>query len=158
MEDLSYLQRNNAYLARQEIERIKNDLSIKDHKRLELHGFKVYSQGDEDGIIEEIFRRIGVTEGTFCEIGVEKGLECNSLYLLHKGWTGYWIEGNETFAPALEQKFSSLILSNKLTVAMTYVTAENIDFVFNELKVPKVDLDFMSIDIDGNDKIGRAHV
>ena len=33
-----------------------------DPKRLLRHGFKVYSQHDEDGIIQEIFRRIGVSQ------------------------------------------------------------------------------------------------
>ena len=28
-------------------------------KRLVRHGFKVYSQNDEDGILEEIFKRVG---------------------------------------------------------------------------------------------------
>src|SRR5689334_21422346 len=30
-----------------------------DPRRLLRHGFKIYSQNDEDGIIQEIFRRIG---------------------------------------------------------------------------------------------------
>ena len=57
------------------------------------YGYRQRSQNDEDGIIEEIFRRLGIENGTFCEIGVENGLECNSLYLLHKGWRGVWVDG-----------------------------------------------------------------
>jgi hypothetical protein len=73
--------RNGGYLARLEIERLLDRYRI-DPKRLEPFGFKVYSQNDEDGIIEEIFRRLDVKIGTFCEIGVENGLECNTLYLI----------------------------------------------------------------------------
>src|SRR5436190_12780214 len=36
-----------------------------DPKRLERHGAKIYSQTDEDGIIAEIFSRIGVTDKRF---------------------------------------------------------------------------------------------
>jgi hypothetical protein len=38
-----------------------------DPKRLVRHGFKVYSQADEDGIIQEIFKRIGTSSRTFIE-------------------------------------------------------------------------------------------
>ena len=61
------------------------------------NGFKVFSQQDEDGIIEEIFKRIGTTKKIFIEIGVESGIECNTTYLLFKDWNGLWIEGNEDF-------------------------------------------------------------
>ena len=66
---------------------------LKDKKCLEYYGFKVYSQNDEDGIIEEIFNRVGTTNKIFIEFGVENGLECNSHYLLFKGWRGLWIDG-----------------------------------------------------------------
>ena len=42
---------------------------------LENYGYKVYSQNDEDGIIEEIFNRIGTTNKRFIEFGVQDGLE-----------------------------------------------------------------------------------
>ena len=140
-------QRNNGYLARAEMERII--AAIDDPKRLERHGFKVYSQNDEDGILEEIFRRLGIVGGRFAEIGVENGLECNSLYLIHKGWRGTWFEGNVAHRPAIEDKFAT-ILGRRLQVAFGYVTAESINNVFRGVGVPD-DLDFLSIDVDGND-------
>jgi len=47
------------------------DSRYDDPKRLERYGYKMYSQNDEDGIIEEIFKRIGTTSKTFVEFGVE---------------------------------------------------------------------------------------
>ena len=53
--------------------KVKTDIldqpRYKDDKRLLKYGFKAYSQTDEDGIIQEIFQRIGVTNKTFIEIG-----------------------------------------------------------------------------------------
>ena len=72
-----------------------------DPKRLLRHGFKVYSQHDEDGIIQEIFRRIGTTNRTFVEFGVEAGTECNSVKLLIEGWRGLWIEASAESAVGL---------------------------------------------------------
>jgi hypothetical protein len=88
------LRRNAGYLARAEIERILEPLRASP-RRLEPFGFKVYSQNEEDGILAEIFRRLGIARGSFCEIGVENGLQCNTLYLIHNGWRGAWLEGNE---------------------------------------------------------------
>jgi hypothetical protein len=44
-------------------------------RRLEWYGSKTYSQSDEDGIVAEIFRRIGTTNKVFVEFGAEAGSE-----------------------------------------------------------------------------------
>ena len=62
-------------------------------------GFKVYSQADEDGIIEEICRRLGIERGHFIEIGCGDGRENNSHYLLLKGWRGIWVDGDANNTP-----------------------------------------------------------
>ena len=77
--------------------------------RLEKYGYKVYSQNDEDGIIAEIFQRIGTTNKTFVEFGVGDGLENNSHYLLLKGWNGLWIEGSKNACDNIKKEFSSII-------------------------------------------------
>ena len=59
--DLAFAQRRNGYAARQEIAALVSDYA-RDPRRLEPFGFKVYSQAEEDGIIEEIFRRLGVEQ------------------------------------------------------------------------------------------------
>lgn len=140
--------RNGGYLARLEIERLLDRYRM-DPKRLEPFGFKVYSQNDEDGIIEEIFRRLDLEVGTFCEIGVENGLECNTLYLIHKGWTGAWIEGNPKQAEAIKGKFGTLLSRRRLQVAIEFATAENVNQTLEQFRLG--DIDFLSIDIDGND-------
>jgi len=103
-----HTQRSNGYQARREIEGVLAPLRA-DPKRLEPFGYKVYSQSDEDGILHEIFRRLGIERGGFVEIGVENGLECNSLYLIHKGWRGLWLEGDMARKTAIEERFAPII-------------------------------------------------
>ena len=55
--------RNNGYLARQEIDAIKNHWFQEDPLRLEPYGNKVFSQADEDGIIEEKDKKINDLKG-----------------------------------------------------------------------------------------------
>src|SRR5437016_4741195 len=57
---------------------------------LNRFGAKYFSQADEDGITLEIVRRLGITVGTFAELGVGNGLENNTLILLANGWRGFW--------------------------------------------------------------------
>jgi hypothetical protein len=144
------LQRNAGYLARQEISVILEGIRS-DPKRLEHFGFKVYSQNDEDGIIEQIFRRLNTTKGQFCEIGVESGLESNTLYLIHKGWRGSWIEANIKRRDNIENKFASLIRNGRLRAHFELATVENINDLFKKVSFDSEELDFLSIDIDGND-------
>ena len=71
---------------------ILNNKKYDDQKNLINYGYKVYSQADEDGIINEILNRISVTAKTFVELGVQEGEECNTLFLLKSGWKGLWVD------------------------------------------------------------------
>ncbi|MEK6280175.1 MAG: hypothetical protein AABN95_07445 [Acidobacteriota bacterium] len=119
-------------------------------RRLLKHGFKVYSQHDEDGIIEEVFKRIGSTNRFFVEFGVGDGLENCTLYCLLKNWHGVWIDGSATCVEAIENEFKFLTESGRLKVRYAFTTAENIEQHFQELGVPEK-FDLLSIDIDNND-------
>jgi hypothetical protein len=57
-------------------------------KRLERRGFRSFSQNDEDGILQEIFRPIGTANRTFVEFGVQDGLQTNTRLLLYRDWRG----------------------------------------------------------------------
>ena len=94
---------------------------------LENYGYRVYSQNDEDGIINEIFKRIGTTNKEFIEFGVQDGLECNSHYLLHKGWKGLWIEGSKKYYNKINNKFRPAIKKGMLKICNAFITKNNIN-------------------------------
>ncbi|MCI0764730.1 hypothetical protein [Bacillus sp. TL12] len=109
---------------------------------------KFYSQNGEDGIIEEVFQRIGTTNKFFVEFGVYDGSQCNSAYLvLSKQWSGVWIEGNEIAYENLCINFSNC---PNVRTAHKFITKANITRIFNDMNVP-LEFDLLSIDIDGND-------
>jgi hypothetical protein len=110
----------------------------------------VFSQNGEDGIISEIFNRIGITNKYFIEFGVENGLECNSTNLLYKGWSGLWIEGSNQFSKQVTERFKDLMDAGRLNVQNEFITAENIQSLFDKANVP-AEPDLLSIDIDYND-------
>ena len=123
----------------------------KDAKRLLNFGFKGYSQNEEDGIIQEIFSRIGTTNKQFIEIGVGNGLENNTLYLLLQGWQGLWIEGNSNFVEQIKNKFGFVIENRALMVKHAWVKKDNINELISEKQKNNEEFDLLSLDIDGND-------
>jgi hypothetical protein len=118
--------------------------------RLQRHEHKMYSQNGEDGIISEIFRRIGTTNKYFVEFGVGDGVENNTAFLLLQSWQGAWIEGNVASAQAIRKTFAKDIAEKHLHLQNTFITAENIESLFANAVVPQ-EFDLCSIDIDGND-------
>ena len=119
-------------------------------------GYKVYSQNDEDGIIESIFSDIGIKNKLFIEIGIGNGIENNTHYLLLKNWTGLWIDINAKSIKGLENLINN---SNRLDFFSKKITPDNINKILNEFKTSKLknnkkipsNIDFFSIDIDTSD-------
>lgn len=140
----------NAYVGAGIAYDLLTEQRLKKEKCLERYGFKVYSQNDEDGIIEEIFNRIGTTNKIFVEFGVGNGLECNSHYLLHKGWRGVWLEGSEKNVKEMAEKFSHVIASGKLNGGRAFITRKNINDLISGSGTAGI-IDLLSIDVDGND-------
>lgn len=118
--------------------------------KLNRFEFQAFSQVGDDGIIEEIFNRIGVTNQYFIEFGVEDGTETNSTYLLYKGWKGLWMDGSEANIKAIHHHCSKAIARGDLKAVQAFITAENIEFLFQQAGVP-TEPDLLSIDIDRND-------
>jgi hypothetical protein len=121
-----------------------------DERRLLRSGYRVYSQADEDGILHEIFRRIGEGKRTFLELGVGNGLENNTLFLLVQGWSGIWIEGSDRKVAAAKKNLAGPVADGRLKVERHFVTAPTIDKQIATLAGSR-DVDVLSIDLDGND-------
>jgi hypothetical protein len=113
-----------------------------------LHGYSVYSQNDEDGILENIFDRIAVSRPIFFEFGVAEQ-ENNTNYLLLKGSKGCWID------KGLSEFKGRLPVNKKLKVYDDFVKMENIVSIIKDgcqfLGIEGSEIDLISLDLDGND-------
>jgi hypothetical protein len=122
----------------------------RDPKRLLAHGFRGYSQHDEDGMVQEIFRRIGVSNRVFVEFGAGDGTENNSIYLMLTGWQGLWIDGSEANAVTIRSQFSSFIQAGQLRFVHGFVDRDSINEIIKKAH-HSGEIDLLSVDIDGND-------
>ena len=110
---------------------------------------QVFSQHGEDGILREIFHRIGETDRSFVEIGVGNGLENNTTYLLLKGWSGLWVDGNAKDLAYARREFRQVIEAGRLRIIESFVSRLNIVSTLNEANIP-AEFDLLSLDIDRN--------
>jgi len=101
---------------------------------LSKHEKQIYSQQGEDGIIQAILDEIGTTNKVAVEFGALDDLTDDTLNLKNHGWKVYQING-EQYTPSIHK---------------AWMTAENCNDVFTELKIPK-EFDVLSIDVDFND-------
>jgi hypothetical protein len=116
---------------------------FKDPRRLLSSGYKVFSQNQEDGMIAEVFRRIGTTSKRFIEFGIEDGLECNSTFLLTQGWRGTWIEASQDGVHKACKSFASY----PVKVVNQYITVDNADALITKFAAGE-EIDLLSIDTD----------
>lgn len=134
----------------QEIARLQEKERYQNPHSLLPFGDKLYSQSDEDGIIREIFKRIGVTNKVFVEFGIGNGLENNTLALLFDNWRGLWIDASSRSIRKIRKHYSQIIDSGQLEVIQSFITKDNIDQLISS-KIKHCEIDLLSVDIDGND-------
>jgi hypothetical protein len=116
--------------------------------QINCHEYKITSQNNEDGIIEHIFKKIP-NKKYFVEIGFDL-YEFNSLNLIKKGWDGKLFEQNIDECLALNSLLSHFYPQNKVDVVNQSINLKNTSVLFENIPSEK-DIDFFSIDIDGND-------
>jgi len=131
---------------------LREDPRLADPRCLNRFEFQLFSQSGQDGILAEIFRRLGISGGTFVEfgVGVGDGFETNTAALVLQGWSGLWIEASTEACGRIESNFSDVLKSGRLRLQRSFVTAENIAALLSEGGI-RPDFELLSIDIDGND-------
>jgi hypothetical protein len=109
----------------------------------------VYSQGAEEGVLERIFERVAPRQRFCVEFGASDGLRNSNTALLlrERGWSGALIEGAEHRFARLKDHYAG---SRDVRLLSARVTPDNVEALFARAEVP-IDLDLLSIDIDGND-------
>lgn len=118
--------------------------------RLERFGRKTFSQNDEDGIIAEIFRRIGETSRVFVEIAAGDGHENCTALLLSQGWSGLWVECDAPNIESIKRRWPGEIASGQLKLDERFISIETVNNVIRDA-LGEAEIDLLVVDIDGND-------
>ena len=112
-------------------------------------GFKVFSQFDEDGIIQYLVHRLPIKSKTFIEFGVENYEESNTRFLLlNDHWQGMVLDARASDIRYIQQ--DRIYWQYDLQAKCTWITRENVDALLRSAGFGE-DVGLLSIDIDGND-------
>jgi hypothetical protein len=116
-------------------------------------GFKVFSQFEEDGILLYIFSRIGTTNKRVLELGSGSARECMaSNLLINHFWNGFLVDGNpdnKVIAEGFFKNFAPTFFMPPRFLT-SWITAENVNQICRDFELTG-EIDFLSLDIDGND-------
>lgn len=116
---------------------------------LKRAGFGVFSQYDEDGIIQFLINHVEIKNETFVEFGVEHYEESNTRFLLlNDNWRGMVIDGSEENIGYIKNDRISRRFD--LQSQCSFITKDNINELIRNSGFAE-DLGLLSVDIDGND-------
>lgn len=113
------------------------------------YGFSVFSQNDEDGLLQYIIHHTDIKSKKFIEFGVENYAECNTKFLLlHDCWSGLIMDGSDEYMEHL--RHTHLNWRRRIDIRSAFITKENINDIINDSEFTG-DIGLLSVDIDGND-------
>ena len=125
---------------------MRNKIHISDYEK------QVYSQHWEDGMLEKIFEILNVKKGTFVEFGGWDGIKYSNVYnLVKNGWSGLYIEADKGRSDERKKNMKDFdnVFSHNSRISLE--PGERIDEILSEYDIFNNGIDFMCIDIDGND-------
>lgn len=111
-----------------------------------------YSQNGEDGIFQELLRRIESPSKWVCEFGAWDGIQCSNTFRLveEKGYNAVFIEGREDYYQLLLNTCKRYTNIHPLHRMVAYEGEGTLDKILAETSIPH-DFDILSIDIDSYD-------
>jgi hypothetical protein len=112
-------------------------------------GFKVFSQWDEDGIIQYLVSKIPIKNKTFIEFGVENYEESNTRFLLlNNHWQGLVLDACVPDVRYIQT--DRIYWEFDLQAKCAWITRDNINALLADAGFSE-DVGILSIDIDGNE-------
>lgn len=117
----------------------------------------VFSQNGEDGIFQELLRRIQNPTRWVCEFGAWDGKECaNTFKLVQEGYNAVYIEGREDYFQLLLNTCKDYPSIIPIHAMVQYEGEDTLDDILSTTPIP-TEFDVLSIDIDSYDyQVWRA--
>jgi len=116
------------------------------------HRNNVFSQSGEDGVIEEIFRKIGTTNKWCVEFGAWDGIHLSNTCNLirNSGWSAVLIEAEEKKAAKIKSNYPNDDVHPICAMLGFTKGVDTLDDYLKTTPIPK-QFDLVSIDVDGMD-------
>jgi hypothetical protein len=118
-------------------------------KNLDEISFKVFSQNNEDAILEYLILSLKLKNIKFIEIGTEDYSESNTRFIYEKyNCDGLIVDNTKNLLSKVSKQLD--VWKGNLEIEENFVNIENINILINKY-FPNKNLDIFSLDIDGID-------
>ncbi|MEZ5047375.1 MAG: hypothetical protein R2831_10330 [Chitinophagaceae bacterium] len=147
-----YIPLKNNFLQKKKAKELFNKHQGKafNHAALSEAPLKIFSTRNEDDIIVRIIASLNIAQGTFLDLGSNDCINSNCANLVFNfDWKGYFVDADQKLL-AIGQKNYQLKGKNNVSFIESFIEPENINELLKK-NLHETNIDFMNIDIDGND-------
>lgn len=111
--------------------------------------FKIFSQWDDDGIIQWLVNNLEFPNKTFIEFGVENYRESTTRFLMmNDNWSGLVMDGSESNVAQIIN--SEYFYKYELSAKAVFIDTGNINSLLASSQLGK-EVGILHVDLDGND-------
>ncbi len=112
---------------------------------------RLFSSLEEDGIILQIIAALNIKQGYFLDIGSNDCINSNCANLVFNlNWSGVFIDANQHLLNIGKRNYNFFKKNKDLKFVNSMLYPHNINQII-KANATTLDIDFMNIDIDGND-------
>lgn len=130
---------------------LSNQQLLLPNMRFHEAGFKIFSQFDDDGLIQYLIKHIEIENEIFIEFGVQDYSESNTRFLMmNNNWQGFVMDGSSKNMDELKKQ--PYFWQYSLSAQAVFIDKDNINDLIAGAGFQNIGI--LSIDIDGND----AHI
>jgi hypothetical protein len=120
-------------------------------ERPPVKGWRLFSNMEEDGIILQLLARLRTETGYFLDIGSNDCINSNCANLAFNfNWSGVFIDADDQLLQTGKKNYALFGKRERLQFVHSFLFPDNINQVVAGA-VQSGGIDFMSIDVDGND-------
>lgn len=149
--------RQQTIASRESFVKLQKDLMCQLPENPACFGYKVYSQNEEDGIIQHCLEKISTIvplDKTCIEFACGDGYENNTHLLLLNGYRAAWLDGDVQNISTIQKELGGKDFDN-LKMYQDLITQENLGEVLDRViaDLGSNSIDLFSLDLDGNDVV-----
>ncbi len=115
-------------------------------ERLLAQRFNMYAQNEEDGLVYALLKEVGIQTRSFVEIGCGENGGNSGFLALELGFSGLMLDGDGDRLAAARRRFNL----DRVQIQQAFVTTDSVNALIEGAGFTG-EVDFLSIDVDGND-------
>ncbi len=107
-----------------------------------------FFHNDENGVIVQLFQRLGTTNKIFVQLGAgDRNKDSTLDLMLLKDWRGFWLDSNGIAVDIYRSYYRKQVEGEQLKLAKAHLSKENIVRVLEDMRVP-AEPDLLSVALD----------